>query len=259
MNSLLTIGQLSKLSGIHVKALRYYESINILKPTIVNTENGYRYYNISTISYVKVIKICADYGIPLKEFANFINENQQIHIKEILDKAQSKISERERLIRRDKQYLNQLLNQLKMSTQLDSTSLYHIKTRDEDYLISPFDQSILSEDYYRASRDLLISLEEQGLYYDKRVGIYLRKEKEIWKQFVACKVLHTQHSPNISSNIICLNKSHIHAEHVTPNNITSKLLQLEQENNITEALILETFEEPYNFETPHLEIRYFLQ
>ncbi|HEM5054707.1 TPA: MerR family DNA-binding transcriptional regulator, partial [Streptococcus suis] len=38
MNSLLTIGQLSKLSGIHVKALRYYESINILKPTIVNTE-----------------------------------------------------------------------------------------------------------------------------------------------------------------------------------------------------------------------------
>ncbi|HEM5054794.1 TPA: transcriptional regulator, partial [Streptococcus suis] len=138
----------------------------------------------------------------MKEFANFINENQQIHIKEILDKAQSKISERERLIRRDKQYLNQLLNQLKMSTQLDSTSLYHIKIRDEDYLISPFDQPILSEDYYRASRDLLISLEEQGLYYDKRVGIYLRKEKEIWKQFVACKVLHTQHSPNISSNII---------------------------------------------------------
>ena len=39
-------------------------------------------------------------------------------------------------------------------------------------------------------------------------------------------------------------------------NITSKLLQLEQENSITEALILETFEEPYNFETPHLEIRY---
>ncbi|HFR3443393.1 TPA: MerR family DNA-binding transcriptional regulator, partial [Streptococcus suis] len=74
MKSFLTIGQLSKLSNIHIKALRYYESINILEPTYIDPNNSYRYYSHANVLYVKTIKICADYGIPLKTFHHFINE-----------------------------------------------------------------------------------------------------------------------------------------------------------------------------------------
>ena len=39
------ISQFSKISGLTVKALRYYDQENILQPTFRNEDNQYRYYN----------------------------------------------------------------------------------------------------------------------------------------------------------------------------------------------------------------------
>ena len=63
---LLTIGQLAKFSGLHVKALRYYEKIGILNPTAIDKQNGYRYYSYAHIPYVNMVKICANYDLYLK-------------------------------------------------------------------------------------------------------------------------------------------------------------------------------------------------
>lgn len=40
----LSIGETSKLTGISVRTLHYYDEINLLKPSEV-TESGYRYYD----------------------------------------------------------------------------------------------------------------------------------------------------------------------------------------------------------------------
>ena len=39
----LTIGKLSSYSGIHIKALRYYESIGILHPALIESNSGNHY------------------------------------------------------------------------------------------------------------------------------------------------------------------------------------------------------------------------
>ena len=88
----LTIGKLSSYSGIHIKALRYYESIGILHPALIDANNGYRYYSHAHIPYVKIIKLCADYGIPLGTFNDFIKSETEINLIEIIRKA-SKILE----------------------------------------------------------------------------------------------------------------------------------------------------------------------
>ena len=54
-----------------MKALRYYESIGIPTPTFIDEENGYRYYSYTHIQYVKIIKLCVEYGILLKSFNDF--------------------------------------------------------------------------------------------------------------------------------------------------------------------------------------------
>ena len=40
---LISIGDLSKLTGVNIKSLRYYEKIGVLLPAYVDPDSRYRY------------------------------------------------------------------------------------------------------------------------------------------------------------------------------------------------------------------------
>src|SRR3954471_18754440 len=99
MENRFSIGQLSKIYNIPVKTLRYYDEIDLFKPTEINKQNGYRYYSIEqfklldTINYLKVL------GVPLKEIKAHIN-NRDINdfietLKKHLEITEKKIQELE--------------------------------------------------------------------------------------------------------------------------------------------------------------------
>ena len=50
------ISQFSKISGLTVKALRYYDQENILQPTFRNEDNQDRYYNEEDLKKSQLIK-----------------------------------------------------------------------------------------------------------------------------------------------------------------------------------------------------------
>ena len=52
MENYFTIGEISKLSRISLKTLRYYDEIGLLKPKYVNQENNYRYYSIEQLTTI---------------------------------------------------------------------------------------------------------------------------------------------------------------------------------------------------------------
>lgn len=52
------ISQLSKISGLTVKALRYYDEANVLRPSFRNKENQYRYYNDNDLRNVYHKALC---------------------------------------------------------------------------------------------------------------------------------------------------------------------------------------------------------
>ena len=83
--NLLTIGNLSKQTGVHIKSLRYYEQLGILRPAHTDPDTGYRYYTLSQIPVVDAIRACTFLHIPLKEFTSFLTEDQQrIHYKKLI-------------------------------------------------------------------------------------------------------------------------------------------------------------------------------
>ncbi|NLT11552.1 MAG: MerR family DNA-binding transcriptional regulator [Clostridiaceae bacterium] len=53
---LFSIGEVSKIKGVTIKALRFYEKIGLLKPHEVNPTNQYRYYHISQFIFLDIIK-----------------------------------------------------------------------------------------------------------------------------------------------------------------------------------------------------------
>ncbi len=64
---LYTIGEVSKLVNISIKALRYYDKINLFKPAFVDPETNYRYYKDSQIHILDLIKSLKYIGTPLEE------------------------------------------------------------------------------------------------------------------------------------------------------------------------------------------------
>lgn len=74
---LLTIGNISKQTGVHIKSLRYYDKIGILPPAHVDRETGYRYYDFSQIQLVEAIQLCVELDIPLNRFTEFLTEDKK--------------------------------------------------------------------------------------------------------------------------------------------------------------------------------------
>ncbi len=65
---LFSIGKLSKLTGVHVQSLRYYETIGILKPAYIDPESHYRYYTFPKQN-CRGHSILRRIGHPLKKFS----------------------------------------------------------------------------------------------------------------------------------------------------------------------------------------------
>jgi len=95
---MLTIGKVARRVGIRPSAIRYYESQDILQPT-VRGANGYRTYSDEAVKLLLFVKRAQSLGITLKEIKPFLNlasQGQQpcsqvkqlarTHLREIDDK-----------------------------------------------------------------------------------------------------------------------------------------------------------------------------
>lgn len=71
MKNYLTIGEVSRLKGVGIKSLRYYDRLGILTPAYVNPENGYRYYTREQLLKLDLILLFIELGIPLREFNRY--------------------------------------------------------------------------------------------------------------------------------------------------------------------------------------------
>lgn len=67
VDRLYSIGEVSKLMNISIKALRHYDKIDLFKPTYIDPNTNYRYYDDSQLYLLDLIKSFKYIGIPLKE------------------------------------------------------------------------------------------------------------------------------------------------------------------------------------------------
>lgn len=74
MNNLFSIGEVSKIKEITVKALRYYHRMGILLPRYIDEATGYRYYSIDQFIYIDIIKGCRALGTSIAELQEIFKE-----------------------------------------------------------------------------------------------------------------------------------------------------------------------------------------
>lgn len=93
----ITIGAMARINGVSEQALRLYDKMKLLQPSEINSETGYRYYNIKQcaqldmIQYMKAlgmnlvqIKECLD-GKDIRKFRKILEMQKQNIEKQMLE------------------------------------------------------------------------------------------------------------------------------------------------------------------------------
>lgn len=70
---MMTIQEVSKLAGISVRALHYYDAIGLLPPTKL-TEAGYRLYDDTAIARLQSILLFRELEFPLKDIKRILDD-----------------------------------------------------------------------------------------------------------------------------------------------------------------------------------------
>lgn len=69
---MMTVNEVSKLTGVSIRALQYYDKIGLLKPSKY-TESGYRLYDDTALEMLQQILLLRELEFPLKEIKEILS------------------------------------------------------------------------------------------------------------------------------------------------------------------------------------------
>lgn len=99
MKNFFKIGEISKLYGIGVDSIRYYEEIGIIHPK--RSDSGYRYYSIHDIWRLNVIRDLRSIGFTMEQIRKYLNHHT-------VSSSLSMLEDEKKAIAKQIQYLEQL-------------------------------------------------------------------------------------------------------------------------------------------------------
>ena len=102
---MFSIGEVSKISQVSLRMLRYYDKNDLFKPKIINKENGYRYYSAEQLDDLYRIVELRDIGFSVSEIKNLIDlDDKDVYIQAM----EAKITELSELIEQTNMKLRHL-------------------------------------------------------------------------------------------------------------------------------------------------------
>lgn len=71
--TLLTIGEFSRMTHLSIKALRHYHDMGVLEPAAIDRFTGYRSYDAGQVPSAQVIRRLRDLGMPLESIRTVLD------------------------------------------------------------------------------------------------------------------------------------------------------------------------------------------
>ena len=133
------IGELSKLSKIPVKTLRYYDREGILFPDYIDPLSGYRYYNAIKLSDCYRIVSLKELGFHLSEIREILSGSQEQFRKVVETKRQELY-----VLKKQTEHRLNILANLDSVFQED-LSMFHIIIRKNDEIHLAYKRKIISD------------------------------------------------------------------------------------------------------------------
>ncbi|MCB2357229.1 MerR family transcriptional regulator [Clostridium estertheticum] len=145
MTKLYSIGEVSRILNIPPKALRHYDEINLIKPSHIDADTRYRYYNYEQFFIIDVIRYLNKMlYVPLENIKKLMGENKEN------DKLLT-------LLESHREQLNQKIAELEYSKRITDGLIYDIKYREKyPEKIEIFEQYLMNRNLYYIELDISI-------------------------------------------------------------------------------------------------------
>ncbi|MGM9535572.1 MAG: MerR family transcriptional regulator [Intestinibacter sp.] len=185
MKEFFTIGEISKLFNINKKTLRYYDEIDLFKPSYVDKNNKYRYYSIDQFECLETIQYMKELGLTLNKIKYHLNDLNLNSIIDSLEYQNQIIEEKISELKNMQMSINKKISQIKDATQRDI--LNQIRELDfEQRCVIEYREKISYKDVELLVRKLAqVSSYKVSLTYGD-VGISVSKEnleKQLYEEY----------------------------------------------------------------------------
>lgn len=210
------ISQFSKISGLTIKALRYYDEKGILIPNYRNNENKYRYYSDDDLKKALLIKLLRSLDFSIMEITEILdlvkNKEDLTYI------LQEKIKHIEKNISKEKDLIKKINNNTVSLIKESNFNNYKINTIeiDEVYVAAiRFTSNYQDLDKYVPILYKIVKNNSLGkhfnCYFDNdysqpaNIELCIPIKKEIFNSLISCKklpkirALHTIHYGNYNN------------------------------------------------------------
>ena len=89
----LKIGEVSALSSMPVKTIRYYEEMGLLTPTVERSDTGYRLFQLKVLERLAFIKRAQSLGLRLQEIQELLalHDRGELPCPEVKQQLEAKV------------------------------------------------------------------------------------------------------------------------------------------------------------------------
>ena len=161
---MMTVHEVSKLTGVSIRALQYYDKIGLLKPTGY-TQSGYRLYDDTALETLQQILLFRELEFPLKEIKTIISSAD-------FDREKA-LEQQITLLTMKKEHLENLISLAR--------EIQYKGERTMDF--SAFDTSKI-EEYARRAKEQWGNTAEYKESEEKAKGRTKEEEKDVMVQFM---------------------------------------------------------------------------
>jgi DNA-binding transcriptional MerR regulator len=134
---LLSIGDMSKLTGANIKSLRYYERLDILKPVFVDPDSSYRYYSFDQIYLIELIMICIEFDMPLKDFKQYIGDNETMDYQKFLKKCREIAEQKLKSVQRGLRLIDEIESKINLTESNKVGEIYSREFSEKYFYVKP--------------------------------------------------------------------------------------------------------------------------
>lgn len=179
-----TISEFAKMTGVSTDTLRYYDKINLFKPTNIDSKTGYRYYTLKEFEEIGEIQTLQTLGVSLKEIKHHLENKTFFSSYMLLSKQYADIDRKIAELIQLKSYLSEKLSTLEDVMNNNSDDEIVLKEIDERI---GYGTRINCKDYgeIKTESARIIEKYRKSLFVSNSYAIFIPKEDILKRKFNA--------------------------------------------------------------------------
>jgi DNA-binding transcriptional MerR regulator len=125
---MVKIGDFARMGRVSIKALRYYDTIGLLRPARVDTATGYRYYSAAQLPVLNRLLVYKNLGFSLDQTRALLDEKCAAdRLRDLFRERQAELARR---IELEKGQLAEVVHRIRQIEREESPAPYEVLVRD---------------------------------------------------------------------------------------------------------------------------------